>query len=242
MEILPLAVNTARGYVAFLVGDRTSACTGILGSAEMTGPVRFLAIIPLLAAVLAACQVGPQQPRPAPSVRQIGSDLKCQKGDHGYEDPAGWGFCYPGTWQYTLRSQSNTAPLPELDVIFDITDVPTVNGSPLPSCPSDFPSPVPGATPRCDPHAGEFGVVIVSTYTRNNAPSLAAWVQANMNPAPALPLEPTDWGNAVEAAQLPDGRRIALTPQQVVILTLHPGNLDLEGALSVRLGSWKFTV
>ena len=39
-----------------------------------------------------------------------------------------------------------------------------------------------------------------------------------------------------------DGRRIALTPQQVVILTLHPGNLDLESAMSARLNTWRFTV
>ena len=151
----------------------------------------------------------------------------------------GWGFCYPGTWQYTLRSQSNNVPIAELDLIFDITNVPNVNGSPLPACPSDAPSPAPGTTPRCDQHAGEFGVMIVSTYARNNAPTLAAWAQANLVPPPNL--QPTDWGNAVEAAQLADGRRIALTPQQVVILALHPGNLDLEAAISARLGTWKFT-
>jgi hypothetical protein len=206
----------------------------------MTPRLRFLAIIPLLAALLAACQIGPQQPRSAPSVRQIGSDLKCQSGDHGYEDQVGWGFCYPGTWQYTLRSQSNTAPIPELDLIFDITNVPMVNGSPLPACPSNAPSPLPGATPRCDSHAGEFGVMIVSTYPRNTASTLAAWALANLSPAPEL--QPAAWGNAVEAAQLPDGRRIALTPQQVVILALHPGNLDLESAIAQRLGTWKFTV
>ena len=206
----------------------------------MTPRVRFLAIFPLLA-VLAACQVGPQQPRPAPSVRQIGSDLKCQRGDHGYEDQVGWGFCYPGTWEYTLRSQSNTAPIAELDLIFDITNVPSVNGSPLPACPSGAPSPQAGATPACDAHAGEFGVMIVSTYPRNGAADLSSWIQTNMSPA-RLAFQPTDWGNAVQAAQLPDGRRIALTPQQVVILTLHPGNLDLESAMASRLSTWRFTI
>jgi hypothetical protein len=39
-----------------------------------------------------------------------------------------------------------------------------------------------------------------------------------------------------------DGRRIALTPNQVVILELRSGFglLDLEAALSTRLGTWKF--
>jgi len=203
----------------------------------MTSRVRYLAI-PLLAVVLAACQLGPQNTRPVPSVRQIGADLKCQSGDHGYEDVAGWGFCYPATWQYTLKSQSTTNPRPELDLIFDITNVPTVNGKPLPACPS--PPPPPSATPLCDPDAGLFGVMIVSTFTRQNAPDLAAWVQSNLNPAPTL--EPIVWGDSVEAGKLSDGRRIALTPLQVVILDLHPGNLDLEGAMSTRLGTWKFSV
>lgn len=192
----------------------------------MTPRMRFLTV-PLLAIVLAACQFGPQDTRPVPSVRQIGSDLKCSSGDHGYEDPVGWGFCYPGTWEYILKSQSSTAPIPELDLVFDITDLPcgvAGKGSPQPPCASPI----------------TFGVIIVSTYARNNAPSLAAWVQTNMSPAPEV--QTIAWGNAKEAGRLPDGRRIALTPQQVVILTLHPGNLDLEGAMSRRLDTWKFTV
>jgi hypothetical protein len=185
--------------------------------------MRFLTV-PLLAVVLAACQVGAHDTRSVPSVRQIGSDLKCPAGDHGYEDQVGWGFCYPGTWEYILKSQSNTAPIPELDLVFDITDLPCGQGSPPAVCASPV----------------TFGVMIVSTYARNNAADLAAWIQANMSPAPSY--VPIDWGNAMEAGQLSDGRRIALTPQQVVILTLHPGNLDLEGAMSSRLSTWKFTV
>jgi len=211
----------------------------------MTPRMRFLTV-PLLAIVLAACQLGPQDTRPVPSVRQIGSDLKCSSGDHGYEDPVGWGFCYPGTWQYILKSQSTTAPIPELDLVFDITDLPcgaAGKGTPQPPCASPV----------------TFGVIIVSTYSRNNAPSLAAWVQANLtpssspspsagsspvaaSPSPSPSIEPITWGNAQEAGRLPDGRRIALTPQQVVILTLHPGNLDLETAMAARLDTWKFTV
>lgn len=195
----------------------------------MTSPVRFLTV-PLLAVVLAACQFGPQDTRPAPSVRQIGSDLKCSNGDHGYEDPAGWGFCYPKTWQYILKSQSNTAPIPELDIVFDITDLPC--GTPPPGT----------QAPACASPV-TFGVIIVSTYARNNAPSLAQWFQSNQSASPArTSMQAITWGNAVEAAQLSDGRRIALTPQQVVILALHPGNLDLESAMSARLSTWKFTV
>ena len=197
----------------------------------MTPRMRFLSV-PLLAIVLAACQLGPQDTRPVPSVRQIGSDLKCSSGDHGYEDQVGWGFCYPGTWQYVLKSQSNNVPIPELDLIFDVTNVPCTSQSPIPG--QGSPRPV------CASGAGLFGVIIVSTYARNNAPSLASWIQANMNPAPDV--ETIRWGNAQEAGQLADGRRIALTPQQVVILTLHPGNLDLESAMSARLSTWRFTV
>ncbi len=211
----------------------------------MTSCLRFLTV-PLLAVVLAACQFGPQDTRPAPSVRQIGSDLKCASVDHGYEDPVGWGFCYPKTWQYILKSQSSTTPIAELDLVFDITDLPC--GTPGKGSPQQAPCPSPVT----------FGVIIISTYTRNNAPSLAAWIQAYLNvspspssspsanPSPSSSPSPTiqtiAWGNAQEAGQFPDGRRIALTPQQVVILTLHPGNLDLESAMSSRLGTWKFTV
>ena len=197
----------------------------------MTPRMRFLSV-PLLAIVLAACQFGPQQPRPVPSVGQIGSDLKCQIDDHPYGDPLGWGFCYPGTWKYTLRSQSTTAPIPELDLIFDVTNVPCTTPSPIPG--QGSPRPV------CASGAGLFGVIIVSTFARNNAPSLASWMQANLNPVPDM--ETISWGNAQEAGRLADGRRIALTPQQVVILTLHPGNLDLESAMSARLSTWRFTV
>ena len=97
----------------------------------------LIATTVLLAVLLAACQPG-NTDRPVPSVNQIGSDLKCSSGDHGYADPAGWGFCYPADWKYTLRAQpsQDLRGLQELDVTFDITSVPTVNGSPLPSCPT----------------------------------------------------------------------------------------------------------
>jgi hypothetical protein len=84
--------------------------------------------------------------------------------------------------------------------------------------------------------------MIISTYERGNASSLAGWAQTNLaSPAPAG--DTISWGNAVEAMKLADGRRIALTPHHVVILDLHSGlgrlNLDLE--MGTRLSTWKFT-
>jgi hypothetical protein len=59
----------------------------------------------LLIVLTAACQRGPIN-QPVPSVAQIGADLNCVSGDHGFEDAAaGWGFCYPGTWKYIEKSQ-----------------------------------------------------------------------------------------------------------------------------------------
>src|SRR5258708_34443821 len=88
----------------------------------LPSPLKTLAPIVALF-VLAGCQPGPN-PRPVPSVSQIGSELKCLNGDHGYSDlQAGWGFCYPSSWQYRIRAQSYQSPDPrELDVTFDITD------------------------------------------------------------------------------------------------------------------------
>jgi len=53
---------------------------------------------------------------------------------------------------------------------------------------------------------------------------------------------PINWGNSTEAALLPDGRRIALTSHQVVIMDLRSGQglLDLEAAMSKRLTTWRF--
>jgi hypothetical protein len=184
----------------------------------------------LLAVALVACQ--PTNNRPVPSVPQIGSDLKCASGDHAFEDSqAGWGFCYPGTWKYNERSQGSASPS-GLDLTFDITD-----NSP---CTSPDPS-QPGARPSCPPDRGLFAFMIISTYERGDVLTLAAWVEANLKPAPEL--VPIFWGDAIEAYRLPDGRRIALTPHHVVILDLHSGqgNLDLEARMSARLNTWKFT-
>jgi hypothetical protein len=192
-------------------------------------PRKILAAV-LAFVALAGCQSGPNA-RPVPSVAQIGSELKCLNGDHGFSDnQAGWGFCYPGTWQYRIRAQGSQSPAPrELDLTFDIVDVPCS-------------SPPAGATARpvCSSGAGLFAFMIVSTYERGNLSNLAAWEQARLPKMPAGTA--IRWGNAVEAAKLADGRRIALTPTQVVILDLHsiPGNLDLEAAMSTRLDTWKF--
>jgi hypothetical protein len=178
--------------------------------------------------VLAGCQTGPQT-HPVPSVQQIGKDLNCATADHAIEDiQAGWGFCYPGTWRYVERSQSLQNP-PGLDLTFEITDIPctVVPSGSL-------------AKPSCAVDAGRFGFMIISTYERGSSANLVAWEQANMKTVPTS--EAIKWGNAVEAAKLSDGRRIALTEHHVVILDLsRNGLLDLELQMSSRLNTWKFS-
>jgi hypothetical protein len=167
-----------------------------------------------------------------PSVSQIGSGLKCDAGDHQFEDPqTQWGFCYPGTWKYNERSQASASP-PGLDLTFDITDI---------ACATPPPgSGTPSVRPSCSPNAGLFAFMIISTYERGGATSLASWMQANVSPPPAL--QPISWGDSAEAARLADGRRVALTAHYVVILDLRSGTgqLDLEKEMSSRLGTWRF--
>jgi len=179
--------------------------------------------------VLAGCQRGPT-PHPVPSVQQIGSDLNCPSGDHGYEDTqAGWGFCYPGFWNFAVRSQGYQSPLPpQLDLTFDITDVRR-------PCPGGAAS---GA--NCSGTSGYYGFMLISTYERGTSTTLAAWEQANMKTVPTS--SPIKWGNAVEAAKFSDGKRIALTQHHVVIMDLsRNGLLDMELEMSTRLNTWKFS-
>lgn len=193
----------------------------------LPSPVKTLATVALFLA-LAGCQPG-SNPRPVPSVAQIGSNLKCSSGDHGFEDSqAGWGFCYPGTWKYQERSQGSQSP-PGLDLTFDITDIPCTSPTGA------------SARPVCSPDAGLFAFMIISTYERGSSPDLASWEQANLAVVPAS--EAISWGDAVEAAKFSDGRRIALTQHHVVILDLHSGqgHLDLETQMSSRLNTWKFS-
>jgi hypothetical protein len=192
----------------------------------LRSPVKRLAVVAVLVA-LAGCQPGPNT-RPVPSVAQIGSELKCANGDHGFEDlQAGWGFCYPSTWKYQERSQGSQTP-PGLDLTFDITDVPCTSPTGA------------SARPVCSPDAGLFAFMIISTYERGTSSNLASWEQTNLPVVPAG--QAISWANAVEAAQLADGRRIALTPHHVVIMDLHSGqgHLDLETQMSSRLDTWKF--
>ncbi|HKW60596.1 MAG TPA: hypothetical protein VJR46_12660 [Candidatus Dormibacteraeota bacterium] len=182
-------------------------------------PPKFL--VAVLVLVLAGCQ--PSNPHPVPSVPQIGADLKCASGDHGYSDPLGWGFCYPATWRYIERSQHVDAPK-GVDLTFDITCLSECRMS----------------TPSAGPANNLFGFMIVSTYERGGSFDLANWVSVNLKPVPQL--ETISWGNAVEAARLPDGRRIALTPHFVVVLDVRSGPLDVEGEMASRLDTWKFSV
>ena len=193
----------------------------------LPSPVKTIATLAIVL-VLAGCQAGPT-PRPVPSVAQIGSNLKCASGDHGFEDSqAGWGFCYPGTWKYQERSQGSASP-PGLDLTFDITDIPCTSPTGA------------SARPVCSSDAGLFAFMIISTYERGSSPNLASWEQANLAVVPAS--DSISWGNAVEAAKFSDGRRIALTQHHVVIMDLHSGvgHLDLETQMSSRLNTWKFT-
>ena len=196
----------------------------------LPSPVTKLAAAIAALIAFAGCQPGPN-PRPVPSVAQIGSNLKCSSGDHGFEDQqAGWGFCYPGTWRYQEKAQSTQGPPLELDLTFNITDIGAAN-------------------------SGLFAYMIISTFERGSSTNLATWEQANL---PAVPEGLNiSWGNATEAVKLSDGRRIALTQSHVVIMDLHSGqltgcttnlgtptpcHLDLEAQMSSRLDTWKFTL
>src|SRR3989442_14803994 len=102
-------------------------------------PRKLLVAIAILAAVV-GCQ--PSGPRPVPSVPQIGGNLKCAEGDHGYEDlQAGWAFCYPGSWKDIEPSQAIQSPSGP-DPTLDITNLPRTTP--------------PSGPPPCPPHAGPF--------------------------------------------------------------------------------------
>lgn len=188
-------------------------------------PLKTLAAL-VLALLLVACQQG-SNPRSVPSVPQIGGDLKCSKGDHAFGDQqVGWAFCYPGTWRYTEKSQPTQSPA-GLDLTFDITCVSDCK----PSCPTP--------ASQCVRQPGLFGYMIISTADRAGASDLASWIGVNL---PHATTEDTiSWGNSLQALKLKDGRRAALTPHTVVILDMHASPLDLEGEMSSRLSTWKFS-
>ena len=183
-----------------------------------------------LVLLLASCQVG-SSPRPVPTVPQIGSDLKCAGGDHGYADQQlGWGFCYPSSWRYTEKVQATDSPS-GVDLTFEITC--------LSDCKPQCPTPASGLPATCAREIGLFGFMIISTDDRAGARDLGSWLTAKLPHATRG--DPVDWGNAQEAIRLADGRLVALTPHSVVILDVHPSLLDLEGEMNSRLATWKFT-
>ena len=166
--------------------------------------------------LLAGCQAGAPQAAATPTPARQSS---CAQGDQALEEPVlGWSFCYPATWVSHERDQSTDSPK-GVDATFDITD--TAKGA----------------------NNGLFGYMIISTDDRAGATDLQSWVAKNIGAD--VKLQPISWGNALEAAQETggDGRRFALTQHQVVTLELRSGqgNLDLEAAMSARLGTWKFT-
>src|SRR4029077_13627909 len=115
-------------------------------------PTRRILAVALFA--LVACQPGTNT-HPVPSVAQIGSDLHCTGGDHGFEDSqVGLGFCYPPTWKNNEKAQST--PASELDLNLDNSASPCASPSPVAAG---------GASPRplCSPGAGLFAFMIIST-------------------------------------------------------------------------------
>jgi hypothetical protein len=192
-------------------------------------PPKILAAAALVL-LLASCQIG-SSPRAVPTVPQIGSDLKCSGGDHGYTDQQlGWGFCYPSSWRYQEKIQATDSPS-GVDLTFEITC--------LSDCKPQCPTPASGTPASCPAETGLFGFMIISTDDRAGAADLGTWLAAKLPHATRG--DPLDWGNALEATRLGDGRLAALTPHNVVILDVHPSLLDLDGEMSSRLGTWKFT-
>ncbi|HKW06492.1 MAG TPA: hypothetical protein VJS19_02880 [Candidatus Dormibacteraeota bacterium] len=166
-----------------------------------------------------------------PTVPQIGGDLKCANGDHGYTDQQlGWGFCYPSSWRYTQKLQATDSPT-GVDLTFEITC--------LTDCKPQCPTPPSGTPATCPTETGLFGFMIISTDNRGAASDLGSWLTSNLPHARRG--DRLDWGNAIEAAKLDDGRLVALTQHDVVILDVHPSLLDLDGEMTSRLGTWKFT-
>ena len=191
-------------------------------------PIPAKSTLATFAVVVAMAGCQPSTPHPVPSVPQIGGNLKCAQGEHGYEDlQAGWSFCYPAGWKYIQRAQASQNP-PGFDLALDIVNDPC------------------GKT-GCTPGEGDFAFMIISTYERGSARDLTGWIATNLTPSSGTSdprrteLTSISWGNAQEAGRMPDGRRIALTPHHVVILDLHAGLLDLEKEMGSRLNTWKFT-
>jgi hypothetical protein len=179
---------------------------------------------------LVSCQAGGGA-RPQPVISSVQTGADCRQGDHAYGDAQlGWAFCYPGTWRFNERFQRSDVPA-GTDATFDV-----INEPPCASPPEA------GARPVCPPDSGLFGFMIVGTYQRGSAASLADWLKASAPGDSAT--EPISWGNAVEAVQVKGTtRRYALTQHQVVLLDLRSGagNLDLDAAMSGRLSSWNFS-
>ena len=182
-------------------------------------------------AAVCACDGGAGERVPHPSVSTVQTGIRCDSGDHGYNDAQlGWAFCYPGTWRFSQRFQQSDKP-PGTDATFDIVNEP----------PCAAPSPA-GARPSCPPEEGLFGFMIVGTYQRGGSPTLDDWLKAEVPRDAAA--DPIEWGNALEAMHVKGTtRRYAMTQHQVVLLDLRSGagNLDLDLAMSKRLSSWKFS-
>jgi hypothetical protein len=170
-----------------------------------------LSILPLAGCSLAA---SPPTPKPVPTIRTEGQDVKCAGGDHGIEEVQfGWSWCYPSTWKFQERLQPTSAPA-GVDATFDIVN--------------DVPSGQAGS--------GDFGFLIVGTYQIGGAADLKAWVSTNIGAGEQL--TPISWGNARDAEQDARGRRFALTDSHVVEMDVRGDAISAE--MGKRLASWKF--
>src|SRR5260370_40593251 len=130
----------------------------------------------LLALALAGCQTGPNT-HPVPSVAQIGSDLNCTGGDHGFADSqAGWGFCYPKFWRYTERAQANTSGT-QLDLTLNITV--------CASSDAQLPCSTPAALVAPPPDVGRSAFMSLSTCERAGSPSISSSDPTHLDHLPA---------------------------------------------------------
>jgi len=195
------------------------------GRARGWGWIRRVGPALLGLSLLCSCQLGSlgaAAPAPPPKVASAAGNLSCPRSDHGLDEPQlGWGFCYPASWKYIERVQPSTAPS-GVDTTFDV-----VVDAPAGSVGTD---------------QGQFGFMIIGTYEKGSATTLAQWAATNLGPSWVL--SPITWGNSREAALAQGSRtiRLARTAHHVVELDVRSGqgNLNLDAVMTAGLDTWRF--